>query len=75
MAGNICLGVLTVLFALFLTSSGRAHDLLIGNTVALFALACVIAAFFVRPAYRIYITVVLLLPWIGFVAWQFYLRR
>jgi hypothetical protein len=75
MAGNISLGVLTILFALFVTSSGRGHDVLIGNSVALLALGCVIAAFFVRPAHRIYITAVLLLPWIGFFGWQFLLRR
>jgi hypothetical protein len=75
MAGNISLGVLTIIFALFVTSSGRGHDVLIGNSVALLALGSVIATFFVRPAHRIYITAVLLLPWIGFFGWQFFLRR
>ena len=75
MAGNISLGVLTILFALFVTSSGRGHDVLVGNGVALLALGCVIASFFVRPTHRIYITAVLLLPWIAFFGWQFFLRR
>jgi hypothetical protein len=39
MAGNISLGVLTILFALFVTSSGRGHDVLIGNSVAVLAWA------------------------------------
>jgi len=60
---------------LFVTSSGRGHDVLIGNSGAVLALGCVIAAFYVRPTHRIYITAVLLLPWVGFFAWQLYLRK